>query len=97
MPAYFLVGSDAEWRKISTYSTDRQAGSRKKEATDCINDYLSIFPFNCNRWNLNTHLDRFQVVERNQAEDEHLLLHPTSVPTVISRHLTCSPPYGGYS
>jgi len=32
----FLVDSGAEWRRISTYSTQRQAGSGKKEAADCI-------------------------------------------------------------
>jgi len=42
MRARLLVDSGAEWRRILTYSTQRQAGSGKKEAADCIKDSISF-------------------------------------------------------
>ena len=42
MRAYFLDDSGAERRRILTYSTERQAGSDKKEDVDCIKDLSSL-------------------------------------------------------
>jgi len=42
MRAYFLVDSGEEWKWIWTYSTERHAGSGKKETADCRKDFLSL-------------------------------------------------------
>lgn len=42
MRAYFLGDSSAERRSIAGYATERQAGSGKKEAAECIKDFLPL-------------------------------------------------------
>ena len=42
MRACFLGDSGAERRSIAGYATERQAGSGKKEAADCIKDFFSL-------------------------------------------------------